>query len=40
MENVTVRDILEATQGTLLCGDENTVIRDICIDIFCTVSAF
>ena len=32
MENVTVRDILEATQGTLLCGDENTVIRDICID--------
>lgn len=32
MENVTVRDILEATQGTLLCGDVNTVIRDICID--------
>lgn len=32
MENVTVRDILEATQGTLLCGDENTVIHDICID--------
>lgn len=32
MENITVRDIVKATNGTLLCGDENTVITDICID--------
>ena len=32
MENITVRDIVEATKGTLLCGDENTVVTDICID--------
>jgi UDP-N-acetylmuramoyl-tripeptide--D-alanyl-D-alanine ligase len=32
MEGITVRDIVEATQGTLLCGDENTAVTDICID--------
>lgn len=32
MENISVRDIVEATGGTLLCGDENMQIRDICID--------
>ena len=32
MENISVRDIVEATGGTLLCGDENTQITDICID--------
>ena len=28
----TVRDILEATGGTLLSGREDTVIRDIALD--------
>ncbi len=32
MEGITVRDIVEATHGTLLCGDENTVLEDICIN--------
>lgn len=32
MEGITVREILEATQGTLLCGDENTVIKAVCTD--------
>lgn len=32
MENITVRDLVEATNGTLLCGDEHTVVSDICID--------
>lgn len=32
MEDIMVRDIVEATKGTLLCGDENTVITDLCID--------
>ncbi len=32
MEDITVRDILEATKGVLLCGDENTPISDICIN--------
>lgn len=32
MENITVKDILRATGGFLLCGDENTVLKDICID--------
>lgn len=32
MQNVTVRDIVTATSGTLLCGDENTVIENISID--------
>lgn len=32
MEHVTVRDILEATNGILLCGDENTEVSDICIN--------
>ncbi|MBR5047646.1 MAG: UDP-N-acetylmuramoyl-tripeptide--D-alanyl-D-alanine ligase [Eubacterium sp.] len=32
MENITVKDIIEATGGKLLCGDENKVIRDFSID--------
>lgn len=32
MENITVRDIVKATNGTLLCGDENTIITDISIN--------
>lgn len=32
MENVTVKDIVEMTGGILLCGDENTPVKDICID--------
>lgn len=29
---IRVRDIVEATSGTLLCGDEDAAIRDICIN--------
>lgn len=32
MENITVQDILEFTGGTLLCGNAQTAITDICID--------
>lgn len=32
MENVTVKDIVKATGGRLLCGDENTVITGFSID--------
>lgn len=32
MENITVKDILKATGGFLLCGDENTILNNICID--------
>lgn len=32
MEDITIRDIVEAVNGTLLCGDENTVVTDVCID--------
>lgn len=32
MFDMKVSDILKATGGKLLCGDENTIIRDICID--------
>lgn len=32
MENITVKDIIEATGGKLLCGDENKVIREFSID--------
>lgn len=32
MFDITVKDILEATGGVLLCGDENVVIKDVCID--------
>ena len=32
MENVTIKDIVEATGGVLLCGDENKVIRGFSID--------
>ena len=32
MEHMTIKDILEATGGKLLCGQEHTVIRDFSID--------
>lgn len=32
MEDMTVRDIVEATNGTLLCGDEHTMVTDLCIN--------
>ncbi len=32
MFNITVRDIIAATGGKLLCGDATTVIEDVCID--------
>lgn len=32
MEQITVQDILEATGGTLLCGEPETELLDICID--------
>ncbi len=32
MENVTIKDIVEATGGILLCGDEKKVIREFSID--------
>lgn len=32
MFNIKVKDIVEATGGKLLCGDENVILKDICID--------
>lgn len=32
MNNITVKDIIRATGGRLLCGDENIEITDICIN--------
>ena len=32
MVDITVKNIIEATGGVLLCGDENTVLTDICIN--------
>ena len=32
MINVTVKDIAEAVNGTLLCGDPDTVIEHVAID--------
>lgn len=32
MENINIREILKATGGSLICGDEDTVIRNISID--------
>lgn len=32
MYNLTVKEIVDVTGGVLLCGDENTVIQDICIN--------
>lgn len=32
MENVTIKDIVEATGGVLLCGDEKKEIREFSID--------
>lgn len=30
--NITVKEIVEVTGGRLLCGDENVVAKDVCID--------
>ena len=32
MKNITVKDILNVTNGKLECGDENTICIDYCID--------
>ncbi len=32
MENITIKDIVKITNGTLLCGDENKVIKEFSID--------
>lgn len=32
MFDITVKNILEATGGKLLCGDENTPVMDVCIN--------
>ncbi len=32
MFNIKVKDIVRATGGTLLCGDENIEIKDVCIN--------
>ncbi len=32
MENITVKDIVKFTNGVLMCGDENTPVKDICIN--------
>ena len=32
MEQMTVKDIVKATGGRLLCGDENKSLAHICID--------
>ena len=32
MEHITIKDIVKATGGTLLCGDENKEIKDFSID--------
>lgn len=32
MENITIKDILTATGGTLLCGNEDKIITHFCID--------
>lgn len=32
MQHITVKDILEATNGELLCGDEATELTDLCIN--------
>lgn len=32
MEQITVKNLLEATKGTLLCGDEQTLVEHISID--------
>ena len=32
MKNITVKDIVKATGGFLLCGDEDTPITGLCID--------
>ena len=32
MREYSVRQIIEATKGKLLCGDENTLIKDVVID--------
>lgn len=32
MENITVKDIIEMTDGVLMCGDEAVTVTDICIN--------
>lgn len=32
MENITIKDIVKAAEGQLLCGDENKVIKEFSID--------
>ena len=32
MENITIKDIVNITDGTLLCGDENKIIKEFSID--------
>lgn len=32
MEHITIKDVLQATKGTLLCGKEDKVITHFCID--------
>lgn len=32
MEQITIKDIVQVTGGTLLCGDENKIIREFSID--------
>ena len=32
MENITIKDIVEACSGQLLCGDENKGIKEFSID--------
>ena len=33
MENITIKDIVKAAEGQLLCGDENKVIKEFSIDM-------
>ena len=32
MEAISVKEIVEAVGGKLLCGDENTIVTNVCID--------
>lgn len=32
MREYSVRQIIEATKGKLLCGDENALVKDVVID--------
>ena len=37
MKNITVKDIVKATGGFLLCGDEDTPITGLCIRLMLMV---